>query len=184
MKVEFDKDFSRNTQKSLFSRGKPVIRPFKGVSEGDPGDIPYAWDAYLKGVFDIPEGYQMGDFMTLAERLEEEVREFWIVEDWINGELKPVAFIVGEGDWLLEPHVQFMPEVTPRIIYRVWVAFLKKCKYRKDIGACMVRCEKNIINLANRMVKLGLLEFVGKVWGGSPDGNLYLYSVRSYGRRH
>ena len=64
------------------------------------------------------------------------------------------------------------------------MAFLKKTKYRKDIGACLIRVEKKMTNLCNKLEEMKLLEYVGKIWGGSPSGNQYLYSIRCSGRRH
>ena len=169
---------------NLFRNSKPVIRKFKGIEGSNAGDMPYVWDAYKKGAFkDVPEGLEMSDFIDFADELAALIVEAWTVEDYINGELRPVALVLCKGtDWLIEPHVIYYDGATPRSIYRTYVAFLKKTKYRKDIGACLVRVGKETTNLTNRVEKMGLLEFVGKIWNGSPTGNEYLYSVRC-GRR-
>ncbi len=169
----------------LFKSGKPVIRDFKFIEGTDAGDVPYLWDAYKKGVFkDVPEDLTMQEFAEYINDLQDYVQEVWMVEDKVGESMQPVAIVICKSDgWLLEPHVQYFDNATPKAIYRTYAAFMKKTKYRKDIGACLVRVEKNSVNLANRIEKMGLLQYVGKIWGGKPSGNEYLYSVRCK-RRH
>jgi len=169
----------------LFKFNRPVIRKFKGINGEDAGDLPYIWAAYQDGCFDeIPEGLEMGAFVDFAEDIMNYVKETWIVEDYVNGSLLPVGFVVCKGtDWQLEPHVQYFTNASPRNILRTYVAFLKKTKYRKDIGACLVRVNDASKNLANRVERYGLLEYVGKVWNGLPTGNEYLYSIRCSRRK-
>ena len=164
---------------NLFKHSKPIIRPFEQVGE-TVGDIPYIWDAYQKGLFeDMQTGLTMEEFLDFANDIVGEVEEIWIVEDKINGEMVPIAIVLCRNDgWLLEPHVQYFDNATPRSILRSYVGFMKKTKYRKDIGACLVRGEKKNLTLLNRIEKMGLIEYVGKIWGGSPRGNQYLYSLR------
>lgn len=169
----------------LFKNGKPVIRDFKFIEGDDAGDVPYIWDAYKKGLVDeLPENLEMEDFIEFVELLLERSQEAQIVEDKVNGDMQPVAAVFCRSDgWQLEPHVQYFDNATPKSILRTYAAYLKKTKYRKDIGACLVRVGRDTVNLANRVEKLGLLQYVGKVWGGKPDGDEYLYSVRCK-RRH
>ena len=171
----------------LFKSGKPVIRSFQGIDGDSAGDVPYLWDAYKKGLMDeLPEGLDMGDFVEVIEVLMEKSQEAWVLEDTVNGSMEPIAVVLCRSDgWLLEPHVQYFDNATPRAIYRTWAAFIKKTKYRKDLGACLVRVNKDHINLANRLERMKLLQYVGKVWGGRPSGDEYLYSVRcKRDRRH
>lgn len=172
-------------EKRLFKHSKPVLRDLQPMSEDGPGDIPYLWDAYKKGMLhDVEEGMDMGQFVEWSQGLMEQIPKMWIVEDTIQDELSPVAIIfAGYDGWMLEPHVIHFDRATPRAILRTWVAFLKKTKYNKDVGACLIRVDKKNRALPNRMEKMGLLEWVGKVWGGKPDGNEYLYSMRCAARR-
>ena len=164
---------------NLFKYSKPIIRHFNPISEDNPGDVPYIWDAYKKGIFDLPEDLTMDEFVEFTDAFQQEIEEMKIIEDKVDGEVVPVGLIVGKNDgWLLEPHVLWFGNATPRIKYRVWVGFLKNTKYRKDIGACLIRVAKKDVDFTNRLEKMGLVEYVGKVWGGRPSGNEYLYSIR------
>ena len=170
--------------KLLFKHSKPIIRPFKFIKEGDLGDMPYLWDAYKKDLIeDLPKDISMEDFVGAIDEAQDIIQEMWTLEDKVKGTVKPIGVVTCKNDgWQLEPSVQYYDTATPRTVLRSYIAFLKKTKYRKDIGACVVKAEKKGINLANKAQKLGLLEYVGKVWGGRPSGNEYVYSVRC-GRR-
>ncbi|MCP5005381.1 MAG: hypothetical protein GY941_15810 [Planctomycetes bacterium] len=153
------------------------------MAEGSPGDMPELWDAYIQGYLKLQAGLTIDEFIEFVAELSKEVAELWVVEDYISGNLEMIAIVICKSDgWLLEPHVIYFPNATARAKYRTFAAFIKKTKYRKDIGACLVRTEKHEQPLPQRAVKMGLLEYVGKIWGGKPSGNEYLYSARC-GRR-
>ena len=180
-----------NPVKQLFKHSKPVIRAFEypDLEVGFSGDLPFLWDRYLNGeLVDVPQGLTMGDFLEIAEAMKHELHEVTIVEDYVRGELMPIAIVflknISDDGWQVEPHVVYFEEATARHKLRSYVAYLKKTKYRKDIGACVVRVDKETTKLANRAEKYGLLEYVGKIWGGRPDGNDYLYSLRCNRRTH
>ena len=164
----------------LFKYSRPIIRPFVYAGNGMAGDVPIAWDAYKKGLFDdLPEDYSMEQFLELTENMADEIFETWIVEDKVGGEMVPVGVVFCKCDgWQFEPHVTYFENATPKIKLRTYAAFLKKTKYRKDIGACVAKVDKNTIKLANVIEKMGLLKYVGKIWGGRPGGNDYIYSIR------
>ena len=164
----------------LFKYSRPVIRPFVYAGNGIAGDIPVLWDAYKKGLFDdLPNDYSMEQFVELSETLRDELFETWIVEDKVKGEMVPVGVVFCKCDgWQFEPHVTYFENATMKIKLRTYAAFMKKTKYRKDIGACVARVPKNTIRLANAIEKMGLLKYVGKIWGGRPGGNDYIYSIR------
>jgi len=172
------------TLEQLFKYSKPVIRPFVYASEGVAGDVPLMWDAYKKGLFDdIPEDYSMQQFFELTEAMSEEIFETWVLEDKVRGEVVPVGIVLCKTDgWQLEPHIFYFENTTTKIKLRTFAAFLKKTKYRKDIGACIAKVDKSTVKLTNVIEKMGLLKYVGKIWGGRPDGNDYIYSIRC-GRR-
>lgn len=169
----------------LFKRNKPVIREFIPLTDKSAGDAPYIWDAYQKGLLKGVElGMTMPDFAEYLYEITQQIPLLFIVEDYVRGELTPVAFIYAMHDGhLMEPHVVHFDNATPKIIYRTWVAFLKKTKWDKQTGACLLRLEKDSVNLANRLEQMKLIEWVGKVWGGRPEGNEYLYSMRCAARR-
>lgn len=169
----------------LFKRNKPVIRAYQPITDKSPGDAPYLWDAYQKGLLkDVEPNMSMADFAEWLYEVTQQIPALWMVEDYVKGELVPVAFIFAAHDgWTMEPHVVHFDTATPKIIYRTWVAFLKKTKWDKKTGACLLRLEKDSVLLANRLEQMKLIEWVGKVWGGRPSGNEYLYSMRCAARR-
>ena len=164
----------------LFKYSRPVIRKFEYYSDGKAGDVPIAWDAYKKGLLkDLPEDYTMEQFLELTESMDEEIFETWIIEDKVHGQVVPVAIVFCKTDgWQFEPHVVYLENATPKIKLRTYAAFLKKTKYRKDIGAWVARVDRSTVKLTNVIEKMGLLKYVGKIWGGRPNGNDYIYSVR------
>ena len=168
----------------LFKRNKPVLRDYIPLTDKGAGDSPYLWDAYLKGKLNgVDEGMTMAEFAEYLYEVSQAIPEIYMVEDYVGGELQPIAVVLCNNDgWQLEPHVMYFDNATPRTILRSYVAFLKKMKWRKDIGACLIRVEKDTVNLTNKVEKMGLIEWVGKVWGGRPSGNEYLYSMRCQAR--
>ena len=174
-----------NLKRLLFKRNKPVLRTYVPITDKGAGDAPYLWDAYQKGLIKgTVEGMTMPDFAEYLYEIGQQIPELWIVEDYVKGELKPVAFIYASHDgWLMEPHVIHFDNSTKKIIYRTWVAFLSKMRRNKNTGACLLRLEKDSVNLANHLEKMGLIEWVGKIWGGRPSGNEYLYSMRCQAQR-
>jgi hypothetical protein len=165
---------------NLFKKNKPVIRPFEPIHDDTAGDVAYLWDAYKKGWLEhTEEGMNMEQFIKYVDKGLLNVQEAWVVEDYVRDNLVPIGFVIGRNNgWLLEPHVNYFKNASSKNILRTYVAFLKKTKYRKDIGSCLVRVPEASKNLANRVERYGLLEYVGKIWNGSPTGNEYLYTVR------
>ncbi|MGI9317949.1 MAG: hypothetical protein ACR2QW_11495 [bacterium] len=170
----------------LFKRNKPVLRAFIPITDKGAGDAPYLWDAYLKGKLKgVEEGMDMADFAEYLYEIGQQISELWIVEDYIKGNLEPVAFVFASHDgWTMEPHVIHFDNATPKVIYRTWVAFLKKTRGRGDTGSCLLRLEQDSVNLANRLEAMKLIKWVGKIWQGRPSGDEYLYSTRCNARRH
>ena len=169
----------------LFKRNKPVIRDYIPLTDQGAGDAPYIWDAYQKGLLkDVEPGMSMADFAEYLYEITQQIPRLYIVEDYVGGKLTPVAFIFAAHDGhLMEPHVVHFDNASPKIIYRTWVGFLKKMKWDKHTGAVLLRLEKDSVTLANRLEQMRLVEWVGKIWGGRPSGNEYLYSMRCAARR-
>lgn len=170
----------KNLDKILFKKTKPVIREMESVDSPGMGDVAYLWDAYRKGLFpELPQDLDMDQWVDACRGMELMAQEIYIVEDFVSDELVPVAAIFCRNDgFQLEPYLIYFDNATPRIKLRASVGFLKHTKYRKDIGSCLVRTDKCATRLANRLEQMKLLEYVGKIWGGRPDGNEYLYSLR------
>ncbi len=173
----------------IFKKDRPIIRPFIYPDGNNPGDLPYLWDCYRNGgMADLPENLEIAQFVAIAEILEEQTFETYMLEDNLKNpetgeeQYSPVGVIFVKSidfeNWQIEPHVFFFRNATPRIKLRSWVAFMKKTKYRKDIGACVVRVNKEARDMANKVEQAGLIRYVGKIWAGRKDGNDYIYSVR------
>lgn len=169
--------------KELFKKDRPIIRPFIYPDGNNPGDLPYLWDCYKNGLFtDLPEDLEIAQFVEIADILEQETFETHMIEDKIEDQYHPIGVVFVKSidfeNWQIEPHVFFFRNATAKIKLRAWVAFIKKTKYRKDIGACVVRADKDGAEIANKVEKAGLLRYVGKIWAGRRGGNDYIYSVR------
>ena len=165
---------------NLFKHNRPVIRPFEFIKGDNPGDLPYIWDAYKEGLFkEAPENLSIDSFIEYSDAFMVVAQEMYMFEDIVNGVLTPIGICLNKNNgWQIEPHMLWFSAATPRTIYRACVAFLKHTKYRKDIGSCLIRVGKQEKSFISHFEKMGLLEYVGKVWGGTPYGNEYLYSVR------
>ena len=176
-----------NVPEKLFAKSKPVLRHFEPMTQESAGDFPYLWDAYQRGLLvELPSDLDIESFTDYMIGLLDQIPEVWVVEDEVQGEIKPIAFVFCSHDgWIMEPHAVYFDYATPRNILRAYVAFLKKTKWRKDTGACLVRVDQKDRKFVNRIeqMKIGL-EWVGKIWGGKPTGNEYLYSMRCSARRH
>ena len=170
--------------KEIFKNDRPIIRSFVYPDGNNPGDLSYLWDCYKNGgMKDLPEDLEIDQFVALAEILQQETFETHMLEDKTSdGEFHPVGVVfvkaIDYENWQIEPHVIFFRNATTKIKLRAWIAFIKKTKYRKDIGACVVRVDKQGLEFANKVESVGLLRYVGKIWAGRRDGNDYIYSVR------
>jgi len=170
--------------KQLFKYSRPIIRPFKLMTLEGPGDVPYLWDIYQKGILtEIPTGMSMEEFAEVSTDIVDNV-DVSTLEDRVDGEFKAIGFMVCRfNGWQIEPHVIFFDNATTRIKLRIWVAIIRKTKYSTKAGSCLIRVENDARKMANRIEKMGLLQYVGRVWGGCPSGNEYLYAMRC-ARRH
>jgi len=154
------------------------------MSKEGAGDVAYLWDAYQKGLLhEVPEDMSMEGFVKYSDHLLDQIQKIWIVEDFIKGKMQVVAIIFSSFDgWQLEPHVIFFDIVTTKVMLRVWIGFLKMTKYSDEIGCCLIKVDGSARRVTNRIEKMGLLQWVGKIWQGRPGGNEYLYSMRCRAR--
>lgn len=170
-----------NLSKLLFKNNRPVLRKFVMPNDTNPGDLPYLWDAYQNGLLLDGDNTTMdmelfsGYIMNLLNK----VQEVWMLEDFVKKEMTPVAIVLcGNDGWTLEPHVGYFQNATTRIKLRTYVAFLKKTKRRKNIGCCLMRVPQDTRLLCNRIEKMKIIQWVGRVWCGKSDGDEYIYSMR------
>ena len=171
------------TLEKIFKNNQPIIRDFQFPVDGDAGDMPHLWNAYRQGrLLGLEDDLEISEFLEFSIGAAGECYQIMTVEDLVNGKYEPVAIVfiksMDHDHWQIEPHVIYYDNATTRIKFRTYLAFLKKVKYRRDVGACVVRVPKHTTKLANKAEKMGLIEYVGKIWGGRPGDNDYLYSVR------
>ena len=166
----------------LFKKGKPFIRPVQIYNgSGYSKDIGILWTAYKRDPLKIfGEGL---DQQTFAERVEELANkaDLLFVDDENRGyENKgPIMFMALYSDgWKAEPFAQFFPWATPKNKLRASVSFLHWVRYSKEIGVFVIHALKNDITLLNRCKDHGVLFYSGKIIGGNPYGNEYIFSVR------
>lgn len=166
----------------LFKRSRPFIRPLS-IYDGQRyhKDIGILWAAHQKKSFYmIPASANQQEFAKAIEGMTE-LAELFMAEDDNTGYKGsgPVAFIMSQHDgWRVEPHVEFFPWATNRNKLRVTVAFLQYLRYSRKIGVCIIRALEESLALFRKCETYGVLHYVGKVHGGDPRGDEYLFSVK------
>lgn len=173
-------------RKRLFKKSRPHLRPAVLMDGDQYGfDMGILWAAYRAGSFPLSENRDMtsDEFARYIISHALAVNEMIIAEDDCPGFSSgrgPVAVIgVRTDGWAIEPHVDFFAWAKPRTILRVVVAFMQKVRYSKDVGVCVVKSlneTKNLFHHAGR--DYGVLRPAGMISGGSPRGDVYLYSAR------
>ena len=169
----------------LFRNGKPTLRPAKLLNEdGSYGeDMGVLWAAYKAGSFPLvdDQGLEPAQFGQLIVNLCAGLSDVVIAEDVSNQYAAgrgPVAFVGIRNDgWRYEPHVDFFAWATPRNVLRSTVAFLQFMRYHKDVGVCIVRSLPPHVPLFKRIEKYAVLNYVGKIFRGTPRGDEHMFSV-------
>lgn len=165
----------------LFKGGRPVFRSLETM-DGDQyhKDIAICWLAHKKTPFysissDDQDGFA-SELVNLANNCEVLVAEDRNTHYSSGSGPTGVVWIISDG-WKVEPHCVFFPWATTRNKLRAVVAFLQMARYRK-IGACVIYALEDSKALFDTVVKYGVLRHVGKIPGGDPRGDEYMYSVR------
>lgn len=164
----------------LFKKDRPVVRPLE-IFDGDKyhKDVGILWAAHQRKPF---YGYPEMSQQQFAEYLEDlsKIKELYMIEDHNKGysDVGPVGAVAVESDgWKIIPHAEFFHWATPRNILRASVSFLQMARYKK-IGCVEVRSVEGSRALFNHCVNHGVLFYNGKIPGGDPRGDEYIYSIR------
>lgn len=143
-------------------------------------DIAILWAAHKANPFYCID--PKSDQRQFASEIEEFSRKtiLLVAEDrnpaFENGR-GPVCFIgIHDDGWKVEPHMEFFPWATKKNILRVTVSFLQWIRY-KQIGVCIVKSLEVSKNLFDRCRDYGVLFYAGKIIGGDPRGDEYIYSI-------
>lgn len=105
----------------------------------------------------------------------------WIIEDDNKN------FRAGRGQigivgiktdgWVYEPNVQFFRWATRKNKLRAAVGFFQMIRYQKDIGVCLVKVLKKDSRYLYHLQKYGVLFPRGRIPMGSPQGDIYMFSI-------
>lgn len=166
---------STKDKSRLFRKSRPLIRKF------EENDRSILWAAYKAGSFDIPEGLVDTEFLiALAQRFGNNDL-LWVVEDDHKGFKSgrgPVSLVGIKTDgWTYRPSAVFFKWASKRNILRCWVAFFQFIRSRKDVGVCVVEVREKEKEMPFRMRDYGLLFPRGRIPNGSPDGDVFVFSI-------
>jgi len=166
----------------LFKSGKPLIRPLEIYNgEGYSKDIGILWTAYKRKPFEIlGEGLSQEAFAESIESLSQKA-DLMVIDDDNKGyqDKGPVVFLsLFSNGWKSQPQVEFFPWATIKNKLRTSVTFLHWIRYSKEIGVIEIRGLKEDKSLLEKCKDYGVLFYSGKVIGGHPKGNEYIYSVK------
>jgi len=163
-------------RKTLFRKSKPLIRP---VTDND---LWVFYANYDKGGFDdAPRGLDKTQFYNwLVAKLEKNTATF-VVED-ANRMFKDkrglvcVLNIQSDG-YKVDPTVDWFKWATKVNMLRCVVRYFGWIRFHKDVGVCVITCLIDSVNLYQHARKYGVLNYVGRIPGGSPKGDLFCFSI-------
>lgn len=176
----------RERRERLFERTNPRVRPLEFAKDAwvlyaayDLASFPALKpDANKPGVF---KGHE--EFFEYFKRFAAGKSRLLVVEEdhkYFRDKRGPVALVsVDNYGWRIEPQIDFFHWATPRERLAAAVCVLNVIRYSKEVGACVVRVgEKDEGFCQHLRDQYGLLQFVGKVDYGRPDGDEFQYCVR------
>ena len=162
-------------------KNRPFIRPFQIYDEWNyHKDVAILWAAHqMKPFYAIDPSLSQERFASEIEGISK-TTDLLIVED-DNSSFEegrgPVCLIgVSSDNWRAEPCAEFFAWSTKKNVLRVTVTFLQWVQYKK-IGVCIVKSLEETKNLFDHCRLYGVLFYVGKIVGGDPRGDEYLYSI-------
>lgn len=172
--------------------GKPVIREFR--LNGDKSDYAVMWAAYQRGAFEMQDDLTQEEFTNEINLYLRSAYNFIVIEDFSSiagGEMAPVGFISEKFDgWMVEPHLDWFPWATKKNKLRGVVNYLRFLKQNTEYGCATIKCIKDDLSFFSKIKSYGvlhnlnqfgngyeLLDEVGKIVGGDPRGDVYLFSM-------
>ena len=167
---------AKKRRDKLFRTGKPVIRP------AQYSDIRWMWAAAKRDGF---KG-DSTEFTEYVEPLLAQADKIFILEDRNNEFAKkagPVGVVLTNYDnWSMVPHVEWFPWATPRNKLRCTVGFLQSMRYTQSVGSIKIFAIDEYADWFKWLRRYIPIILVGKIPGGRPDGNEWVFYVR--GRRN
>ena len=162
-------------------KNRPFIRPLQ-IYDGSNyhKDMSILWAAHKhKPFYSIDPDLSQERFASEIDSFSKQV-ELLLIEDDNNSfdsGRGPVCLVgVSSDDWRSEPKAEFFHWASKRNILRSTVTFLQWIQYKK-IGVCVVRSLEDSKNLLDHCRLYGVLFPSGKIIGGDPRGDEYLYSI-------
>jgi hypothetical protein len=142
-----------------------------------PDDMGLMWDQCKSGNLPLPSeaSTDPAEFNKNLKRLIGMYNSHWIVED--DGEPVAAMFIKTDG-WTIEPHVEFFAGTTPAAIFRSYLHFFGSLIKQGLKGSCIIKAFEGNKNLFDRLVKKGVLLYVGEIPEGDPNGTIYQYCLK------
>jgi len=178
-------DLHKTNRARLFKTSKPTLRQASLINQdGSYGvDMGNLWAAYKADSFPLIENRDMSpsEFGAYVIATCRGLSEAVIVEDdstaYSSGR-GPIAFIgiISDG-WKHEPHVDYFAWRTSRNVLRTAVAFMLFMRYNRNVGVCVVRSLNEHVNLFKRVSKYTVLNYVGKIFKGTPRGDEHIFTV-------
>lgn len=159
----------------LFRKSRPLVRPYESRDNG------FLWAAYQNGAFDFQRDLTQEQFLLEIGKQYGAFPLVWIVEDESRhfragrGQIALVA--IRTDGWTYEPHATFFPWARKRNVLRACVSFFQMVRYQKDIGCCLVRCDKEQSRFVNHMQKFGVLFPRGRIPFGNAKGDVWIFSI-------
>lgn len=139
-------------------------------------DVKLVWAAHSKKPFSLISG-----LLNQEEFINRLNSKMEIIEDLnpaFNG-VGPVCLVKSQNDgWKAFPRAEFFPWASPRNILRCTVQYLQKLRFEKTTGAVVIYCLQDSLLLMNRAKKYGVIFSSGKIVGGNPLGDEFIFSVR------
>lgn len=159
----------------LFRKSRPFIRKIEQKDHG------FLWVAYERGSFDIPKGIAQGDFLQAVSERFGGNDLLWVVED-DNGNFRSgrgLVCIVGikTDGWTFLPSAVFFKWATPKNVLRCMVSFFHFMRAKKDVGVCRVEATDKNKKALFMMRDYGVLYPRGSIPYGSPEGDLFIFSI-------
>lgn len=164
----------RDRRKRIFKKSRPLIRAF------DPKDNGILWAAHKHNAFGLSQDLGQPEFIAALAKSYAHYPLVWIVEDdcrQFKSGRGPIALVGVKTDgWAYEPFPVFFPWARKRNVLRAAVNFFHMMWSKKEVGVCIVKTTDQERFLSH-MKKYGVLYQRGRVPNGTPNGDLWIFSI-------
>ena len=169
--------FSRqhDKRKRIFKKSKPLVRQYRETDNG------FLWAAYLNKSFDLPEGLDQRGFLNAISKKFGAFNLLWIIEDdnkqYRSGRGQIALVGIQTDGWSYVPKAHFFKWATPRNVLRAAVAFFHMMRSKPDVGVVRVEVLRKDVDLLKLMESYGVLYIRSRIPRGSPEGDLWVFSI-------